>query len=167
VDLNVAIDLGRDALLLVLVVASPVLLMGLCVGLMIAVFQAMTQLQEQTLTFVPKIAAMAECHHIPVCPHNPSGPVANAATLQLAACTPNFAFLETMNADVPWRKDITDEHVVFQDGKMRIPDKPGLGIEINEEAIAQYPYHAHDLRHYTGKLTDIRPPEACSYFHDA
>jgi len=59
VDLNVAIDLGRDALLLVLVVASPVLLMGLCVGLMIAVFQAMTQLQEQTLTFVPKIAAMA------------------------------------------------------------------------------------------------------------
>jgi flagellar biosynthetic protein FliQ len=59
VDLNVAIDLGRDALLLVLVVASPVLLMGLCVGLTIAVFQAMTQLQEQTLTFVPKIAAMA------------------------------------------------------------------------------------------------------------
>ncbi len=58
-DINVAIDLGRDALLLVLVVASPVLLMGLCVGLMIAVFQAMTQLQEQTLTFVPKIAAMA------------------------------------------------------------------------------------------------------------
>lgn len=58
-DLTVAIDLGRDALLLVLIVASPVLLMGLCVGLTVAVFQAMTQLQEQTLTFVPKIAAMA------------------------------------------------------------------------------------------------------------
>ena len=58
-DLTVAIDLGRDALLLVLTIASPVLLMGLCVGLLIAVFQAMTQLQEQTLTFVPKIAAMA------------------------------------------------------------------------------------------------------------
>lgn len=58
-DMTVAIDLGRDSLLLVLIVASPVLLMGLCVGLLIAVFQAMTQLQEQTLTFVPKIAAMA------------------------------------------------------------------------------------------------------------
>ncbi len=58
-DLPMTIDLGRDALLLVLIVASPVLLMGLCVGLLIAVFQAMTQLQEQTLTFVPKIAAMA------------------------------------------------------------------------------------------------------------
>jgi flagellar biosynthetic protein FliQ len=58
-DLSLAIDLGRDALLLVLIVASPVLLMGLCVGLSVAVFQAMTQLQEQTLTFVPKIAAMA------------------------------------------------------------------------------------------------------------
>jgi flagellar biosynthesis protein FliQ len=58
-DITTAIDLGRDSLLLVLIVASPVLLMGLCVGLMVAVFQAMTQLQEQTLTFVPKIAAMA------------------------------------------------------------------------------------------------------------
>ncbi len=58
-ELTTALDLGRDALILVLTVASPILLMGLCVGLAIAVFQAMTQLQEQTLTFVPKIAAMA------------------------------------------------------------------------------------------------------------
>jgi galactonate dehydratase len=114
---------------------------------------------------VRAIAAMAECHHIPVCPHNPSGPVANAATLQLAACIPNFAFLETMSTDVPWRRDITDEHVVFADGKMVIPDAPGLGIAIDEAAIADHPYQPHDLRHYTGKLTDIRPPEACSYFH--
>ncbi len=58
-DVNTALDLGRDALLLVLIVASPVLVIGLVVGLLIAIFQAMTQLQEQTLTFVPKIAAMA------------------------------------------------------------------------------------------------------------
>jgi len=58
-DASTALDLGREALLLVLVVASPVLLIGLVVGLLIAVFQAMTQLQEQTLTFIPKIAAMA------------------------------------------------------------------------------------------------------------
>lgn len=58
-DMTIALDLGREALILVLTVASPVLLMGLIVGLAIAVFQAMTQLQEQTLTFVPKIVAMA------------------------------------------------------------------------------------------------------------
>jgi flagellar biosynthetic protein FliQ len=57
-DMSTALDLGRDALILVLTLASPVLLIGLIVGLMISVFQAMTQLQEQTLTFIPKIAAM-------------------------------------------------------------------------------------------------------------
>ena len=114
-----------------------------------------------------KIAAMAECHHIPFCPHNPSGPVANAATLQLAACTPNFAFLETMTKDVPWRSDVTDEKVVFEKGSLRILDRPGLGIDINEEAIADHPYTPHDLRHYQGNLTDIRPANAVSYFSQA
>lgn len=114
-----------------------------------------------------KIAAMAECHHLPVCPHNPSGPVANAATLQLAACTPNFAFLETMNTDVPWRADVTDEHLVFRDGALLIPSKPGLGIDIYPEAMVAHPYQPHDLRHYKGTLTDIRPPDARPYFHEA
>jgi galactonate dehydratase len=106
-----------------------------------------------------KIAAMAECHHIPFCPHNPSGPVANAATLQVAACTPNFAFLETMSADVPWRKDISNETVKVVNGEMLIPDKPGLGLDLNEDAIANHPYIAKDLRHYRGDLTDIRPKD--------
>ena len=53
-----ALDLGREALLMVLIIASPILAMGLVVGLVISLFQAMTQLQEQTLSFVPKIIAM-------------------------------------------------------------------------------------------------------------
>ena len=116
------------------------------------------------LSEVRKIAAMAECYHLPVCPHNPSGPVANAATLQLAACTPNFYLLETMSSDVPWRNEISTEAVHFADGSMTIPDKPGLGIDINEAAIARYPYQPRDLRHYRGTLTDIRPENAKSYF---
>lgn len=56
-----------------------------------------------------KIAAMAEAYYIPFAPHNPSGPVANAATLQLAACCPNFCILEIMYSDVEWRKDVTNE----------------------------------------------------------
>ena len=111
-----------------------------------------------------KIAAVADTYYIPFAPHNPSGPVANAATLQLAACCPNFNILEIMYSDVTWRADVTDEDLHYEDGYIIIPDKPGLGIELNEEACLAHPYQAHTLRHYTGALTDIRPPETKFYF---
>ncbi len=113
---------------------------------------------------VRKIAAMAESHYIPVCPHNPSGPVANAATLQLAACIPNFYLLETMANDIPWRADVSTENVKFENSEMFIPDLPGLGIDINEEEIAKHPYECRNLRHYVGTLTDIRPEGSTGYF---
>ena len=111
-----------------------------------------------------KIAAEAECRYIPFAPHNPSGPVANAATLQLAACCPNFCILEIMYSDVEWRKDVTNEKLEYADGYMTIPDRPGLGIEINEEECEKHPYQVHTLRHYTGALTDIRPAKSEFYF---
>lgn len=114
---------------------------------------------------IKKIAAMAEAYHIPICPHNPSGPIANAATLQLAACIPNFYLLETMSSDVPWRSEISTEAVRFENGQMHISDKPGLGIDIDEEAIKKYPYVPRQLRHYNGSLTDIRPAEAVNFFN--
>ena len=113
---------------------------------------------------VRKIAAMAESHYIPVCPHNPSGPVANAATLQLAACILNFYLLETMANDIPWRADVSTEKVKFENSEMFIPDLPGLGIDINEEEIAKHPYECRNLRHYVGTLTDIRPEGSTGYF---
>ncbi len=58
-DVPTALDLGREALFLVLILSAPVLAIGMAVGLFISLIQAVTQLQEQTLTFVPKIAAMA------------------------------------------------------------------------------------------------------------
>ena len=111
-----------------------------------------------------KIAAEAECRYIPFAPHNPSGPVANAATLQLAANCPNFSILEIMYSDVPWRKDVTNESLEYEDGYIKIPDKAGLGIEINEEECLKHPYQPHTLRHYTGALTDIRPAKTEFYF---
>lgn len=57
-DLGSALDVGRTAFFMALSTSAPILLIGLLVGLSISVFQAVTQLQEQTLTFVPKIAAM-------------------------------------------------------------------------------------------------------------
>jgi flagellar biosynthetic protein FliQ len=53
------VELVRDALLESLILAAPILIAGLLVGLIISVLQAVTQVQEQTLTFVPKIVAMA------------------------------------------------------------------------------------------------------------
>ena len=111
-----------------------------------------------------KIAAAAEAYYIPFAPHNPSGPVANAATLQIAACTANFSLLEIMYSDVTWRKFVTDESLEYSDGYIKIPDRPGIGIEINEDECAKHPYVPHTLRHYTGALTDIRPPETEFYF---
>lgn len=111
-----------------------------------------------------KIAAVADTYYIPFAPHNPSGPVANAATMQLAACCPNFNILEIMYSDVTWRADVADEDLHYEDGYITIPDKPGLGIELNEEACLAHPYQPHTLRHYTGALTDIRPPETKFYF---
>lgn len=111
-----------------------------------------------------KIAAVAESHYIPFAPHNPSGPIANAATLQLVACCPNFCILEIMYSDVEYRKEITDEKLVYENGYLKIGDRPGLGIELNEEACSKYPYKKHELRHYTGELTDIRPARTAFYF---
>lgn len=112
-----------------------------------------------------KIAAMAECHFLPLCPHNPIGAVTNAATLQIAACTPNFHLLETMSNDIPYRHLLTTEKVDFAEGMMRIPDAPGLGIDINEEELLKHPYQAHNLRHYDGNLTMIRPEGAKDWFN--
>ena len=53
-----AIDLGREALWTTLMIGAPVLLAGVIVGLLIGLFQALTQIQEQTVSFVPKIVAM-------------------------------------------------------------------------------------------------------------
>ena len=57
-DMNQAIDLVRAAMELMLLVSGPILLAGLVVGLLISLFQAVTQIQEQTLSMVPKIIIM-------------------------------------------------------------------------------------------------------------
>ena len=54
-----AIDIGRDALLTAMLIGAPVLIVGIAVGLLIGLIQALTQIQDQTIAFVPKIIAMA------------------------------------------------------------------------------------------------------------
>ncbi len=56
---QMVVSIGREALILMLMISGPMLLFGLVVGVSIALFQAVTQIQEMTLTFVPKILAVA------------------------------------------------------------------------------------------------------------
>jgi flagellar biosynthesis protein FliQ len=56
---ELVVSIGREALMVTLMVAAPMLLLGLIVGLAISIFQAVTQINEMTLTIVPKILAVA------------------------------------------------------------------------------------------------------------
>jgi galactonate dehydratase len=86
-----------------------------------------------------KIAAMAEAHYVTVAPHNPMGPVATAVNVHFAASTPNFFILEYHPDDEGVRKDVLKEPLMVKDGYIPLPTKPGLGIELNEEAVRKYP----------------------------
>jgi galactonate dehydratase len=86
-----------------------------------------------------KIAAMAEAHYVVVAPHNPMGPVATVVNVHFAASTPNFKILEYHPDDSSPRKDVLKEPLMVKDGYIPVPNKPGWGIELNEEAIKKYP----------------------------
>jgi len=87
-----------------------------------------------------KIAVIAESFYVPVAPHNPMGPVATAVNVHLATAIPNFLVLEYIPDDKPPRRDLVKEPLKVENGYIPIPTKPGLGIELNEEAFAKYPY---------------------------
>lgn len=55
---DIAVQIGRDALMMVMLVSAPMLGLGLIVGILVSIFQATTQIQEQTLAFIPKIIAV-------------------------------------------------------------------------------------------------------------
>ena len=87
-----------------------------------------------------KMAAMAEAHYITFAPHDGSlGPVAEMAAVHLCATLPNFLILEHLEDDVPQRYEVMEPQPTIVDGFMLVPDAPGLGIDIVEDAIAHYP----------------------------
>ncbi len=91
-----------------------------------------------------KIAAMADARDLRIAPHCSIGPVALAAALQFDACTPNFMIQEAFaEFDVPWRNDLVCGWNPIKNGEFVIGDAPGLGVELNEEAIAAHPYVAN------------------------
>ena len=99
---------------------------------------------------VRKIAAMAEAYDVAVAPHCPLGPLALAACLQIAACTPNHAIQEIslgIHYNVGGHDLLnfcTDKEVLTPvGGYLAVPEEPGLGVEIDEAAVRE----AHKDRH--------------------
>ncbi|MDQ2901883.1 MAG: galactonate dehydratase [Acidobacteriota bacterium] len=86
-----------------------------------------------------KIAGMADAHYVVVAPHNPMGPLATMVNVHFAASTPNFLILEYHPDDESPRKDLIKDPSLVKDGYLAIPDKPGWGYEVNEEAFRHYP----------------------------
>lgn len=88
-----------------------------------------------------KIAAMADAHYLVMAPHNSNGPVCTAASVHFAACTPNFKIQECFDDFVePWVKRTVSGAPEVKEGYFDLPDRPGLGIELNEDMIAEHPY---------------------------
>lgn len=91
---------------------------------------------------VKKIASMAETYYCRIAPHNPLGPISLAANIQLGACTPNFLIAEHFGMKEEW--DIGEGYLkkpfVVEEGYVKIPDLPGLGITVNEDILEERKY---------------------------
>ncbi len=85
-----------------------------------------------------KIAAIAELDGVAVSPHNPSGPVATAASAQLCAGLANFEILEMQWGEAGWRGDLVEPPERFENGSIAVPEGPGLGVELNDAVAREH-----------------------------
>ncbi|MEE2885179.1 MAG: galactonate dehydratase [Chloroflexota bacterium] len=110
------------------------------------------------ITHSKKIAALAEAHYVGVIPHNPLSPVSTAACLQIAASIPNFAIQEyPVGEDKPPKSEIVRNQLVVENGFLIIPDSPGIGIELADDAEEKYPPVTIDVNtrlHKDGSVMD-------------
>ena len=88
---------------------------------------------------VRKIAAMAEAYYAGVAPHNPLGPVSTAACVQIDFAAPNFVIQEIVDPlAIPEAMTFVKEPLSIVDGYILPPQKPGIGVEVDEAAVAKH-----------------------------
>ena len=86
-----------------------------------------------------KIANMAEVYYIPLAPHNVCGPLGTIASCHTCVSVPNFLVLEWHWVDRPhWQELVEADPPLIQDGYITVPDRPGLGVDFNEDAARRY-----------------------------
>ena len=112
------------------------------------------------ITECMKIAAMAEAYDIAVAPHCPLGPLALAASLQLAFCAPNF-LIQEQSIGIHYNKGaelldyvVNKEDFALVDGYIKPLPKPGLGVVIDEEKVVEMSRTAPDWRNPLWRLRD-------------
>ena len=116
------------------------------------------------ITGAKKIAAIAEAHDAQVVPHNPLSPVSTAACLQIAACIPNFAIQEypSRTPDLDGNAALLGNDLATglseqEGGFIRIPDGPGIGVELVPEVERHFPTRPRPIRmrpHADGSVVD-------------
>ena len=112
------------------------------------------------ITEVKKIAGMAEAYDVALAPHCPLGPLALAACLQLAACTPNVV-LQEMSLGIHYHQGsdlhtylLNPDVLVPQHGYLNIPTRPGLGLEVDEARVREVNRIPHRWRNPLWRLED-------------
>ena len=93
-----------------------------------------------------QVCAMADAHYAVVAPHNAQGPISTATCIQIGACTPNLLVQELFDEfNVPWERELVDHPAEIVDGRIPIPDRPGLGVELNWAEIEKHPYQVSNF----------------------
>jgi gluconate/galactonate dehydratase len=87
-----------------------------------------------------KICDMADTHYVAVAPHCIASPIGTIATAHVATAVPNLLALEWHGMSVPFWEDMVSgsDGPIIQNGYIKVPDAPGLGVEINEEVAREY-----------------------------
>ncbi len=108
-----------------------------------------------------KVASLAESHYIDLMPHNPLGPICTAATIHLAAASPNFSWLEEVNTHAQQMgtndKEVYPVQPMLEGTRYPVPNGPGLGVEVNEDLITNRtfkPIEIPRLRREDGSYTN-------------
>ena len=85
-----------------------------------------------------KIADIAEMYYIPVAMHNVSSPIGTMASAQVAAAIPNSLALEYHSYQLGWWEDLVEEDDLIENGRMDVPEKPGLGLTLDLDVVEEH-----------------------------
>ena len=91
-----------------------------------------------------KIADVANQHYVPVAMHNVSSPVGTMASAQVGAAIPNTLAVEFHSYELDWWSDLVEESVI-EDGSIDIPEKPGLGLTLDMDTVAEHMVEGEEL----------------------
>ena len=84
-----------------------------------------------------KIANLADLYYVPVAMHNVSSPVATVASAHVGAAVPNALAVEFHSYELDWWSDLVEENVI-EDGRITVPETPGLGVTVDDDVVAEH-----------------------------